>query len=127
MQVFNSFQEMQAGATVGGRPQSAMSVFNAGGAQHTVTNISEDDYYDLLPEGIQDAYRLTGDMEDGLMRLQSEGKLLPEEAQTIKAGQSAFFKALNAYLQMLDGLRTPFASQASISRQDALAAQRGGR
>jgi len=30
MQVFNSFQEMQAGATVGGRSQSAMSVFNAG-------------------------------------------------------------------------------------------------
>ena len=29
MQVFNSFQEMQAGAMVGGRPQSAMSVFNA--------------------------------------------------------------------------------------------------
>ena len=29
MQVFNSFQEMQAGATAGGRPQSAMSVFNA--------------------------------------------------------------------------------------------------
>jgi len=34
MQVFNSFQEMQAGATVGG--QSTMSVFNAGRSRKPV-------------------------------------------------------------------------------------------
>ena len=127
MQVFNSFQEMQAGATVGGQMQSTMSVFNARGSQRRVTNISEDDYYALLPEGIQDAYSLTGDMEDGLMRLRESGQLLPEEEQRIKAGQTAFFKALSAYHDMLEDMRTPFASEASISRQDALAAQRGGR